>query len=519
MKIEDRLRKELSDTAEQLALDVDTYEHVLDLGRRRRRFHQLVAAAGTTALIASVLVVLVMVSPGPPAPIVSPSTTTTPEDAVVTSTSTATTVPTAAAIPPIEGVVVATPEDGIVITGLDGTTGRLASDRYYESIAWVISDGAGGIIFQHEVTPLPWTQGTILRLPAAASHPIEVVEPDPGTYLRPLDVDQGVLVYRVDSDGSSEVLAIDIVTHAIRPLIPSTEFLIGATAEEGVVVVAFGGDCPRLEVVGLDGGALKPPPAEWGDCRMGFVNDLSVSGGFVYTIEDGEGRNLVRRELATGETSTSPIGDAWSLATLPDGTVAVGGTDIVLGRFEDGAFVETSRMPASTSFTLASVGGFPADATLGSGSDQLPCTRMDLPTVSPQGLPQAVEDKRRLIFEMAASCDMEGLADLVLAEQATFSFGGESDPVRAWVRSARNGFDVMAWIVRLFNTAPAMDDARTYAWPAVHATNSEEDWQELSGILSAAEFEQYSLYRDSGWLGLRIGIAEDGTWRYIVAGD
>ncbi len=53
----------------------------------------------------------------------------------------------------------------------------------------------------------------------------------------------------------------------------------------------------------------------------------------------------------------------------------------------------------------------------------------------------------------------------------------------------------------------------------MHVTNAEEDWQELSGILSAAEFEQYSLYRDSGWLGLRIGIAEDGTWRYVVAGD
>ena len=516
MKIEDRLRKELSDTAEHLALDVDTYEHVLDLGRRRRRFHQLAAAAGTAALIGSVVVVLAVVSPGPPAPIVSPSTTTTTGEAVTTTAPAANT----NAIPALEGVLMATPDEGIVLIGAEGTTGRLTSDLYYESIAWVISDGAGGIVFQHEVTPLPWAQGTILHLPAAASHPIEVIGPDPGTYLRPLDIDRGLLIYRVDSGGSSEVRAIDLVTQAVRQVIPSTEFLIGASADEGVVVSAYGGDCPSLEFFSLDGTAVAPPPAEWSDCQIRFVNDIAFSRGFVYTIEDGEGRNLVRRALATGETASSPVGDAWSLATLPDGTVAAGGTAIVVGRFEGDVFVETSRVPgAHTSFTLASVGGFPADATLGSGSDQLPCTPMDLPPVSPQGLPQAVEDKRRLIFEMAASCDLEGLANMALSEGTVFSYGAESDPLRSWVRSARDGFDVMAWIVRLFNAAPAIDDARTYAWPAVHATDSEADWQALSGILSAAEFEQYSLYRDSGWLGLRIGIAEDGTWRYVVAGD
>ncbi len=152
-----------------------------------------------------------------------------------------------APIPATEGVLLATPEDGIAIVGFDGTTGRLSSDRNYESIAWVISDGAGGIIFQHEVTPLPWAQGTILHLPAAATNPVEVVVPDPGTYLRPLDVDAGLLIYRVDSGGSSEVRAIDLGTRAIRPLIPATEFLIGAAADEGVVVSAVGGDCPSLE--------------------------------------------------------------------------------------------------------------------------------------------------------------------------------------------------------------------------------------------------------------------------------
>ena len=80
-----------------------------------------------------------------------------------------------------------------------------------------------------------------------------LVAPDPGTYVRPLDTDSGLLLYRVDSGGSSEVRTIDLRTQAIQTVVPATEFLIGASADEGVVVSAYGGDCPRLEVFGLDG--------------------------------------------------------------------------------------------------------------------------------------------------------------------------------------------------------------------------------------------------------------------------
>jgi hypothetical protein len=199
--------------------------------------------------------------------------------------------------------------------------------------------------------------------------------------------------------------------------------------------------------------------------------------------------------------------------------VAVGGTEIVVGSFDGEAFVETTRLGAASTFTLGAVDGFPAGATLGSGTGELPCTPMRLTPPPAQGLPPAVEAARVQIFEMAASCDMAGLSELALAHGTAFTYGGETDPLRSWVRSARNGFDVMGWIVRIFNSTPAADETETYAWPAVHVTNSDEDWDELSGILSAAEFEQYSQYREGGWLGLRVGIGVDGTWRYVIAGD
>lgn len=508
MKIEDRLRRELTDTAEHLALDVDTYEQVLDLGRRRRRSRQL-AAAGGLAMIVTVLIGVLSLWPGPTV------------DPIVATTTTAPTRTTSAAgslMPAATGLLLATPNDGIVMSGLDGTSGALTSDRYYEAIAWVISDDSGGLIFQHEVTPLPWTQGSILHLPAGAAGPTVLVAPSPGTFIRPLDTDSGLLVYRVDSGGSSEVRTIDLGTKAIETVLPESEFLVDAGADDGVVVFAYGGDCPRLEAVSSDGTVLGIPNGEADKCQLGFISDLAFSGGFIYTIEDREERSLVRRDFGTGETIVAPIGDAWSVAALPDGTVAVGGTEIIIGSFQGDAFIETTRVPSSSSFTLATVDSFPA-ATLGSGTVDFPCTPLELSPVPPQGLPAAVEERRLLLFEKAASCDLEGLAEIATDDDTVFSYGGETDPLRSWIRSARNGFDVMAWMVRLFNADPAIDPVGTYAWPAVHATGADDDWSALSGILTSAEFEQYSQHRESGWLGLRIGIAEDGTWRYVVAGD
>jgi hypothetical protein len=130
-----------------------------------------------------------------------------------------------------------------------------------------------------------------------------------------------------------------------------------------------------------------------------------------------------------------------------------------------------------------------------------------------------VEAKRQLIFELASGCEMGRLAELVLEDDTAYTFGGEEDPVRTWIASARYGFDVLAMTTRILNSDPAPDGAGVHAWPAVHATNSEEDWQALSGVLSAAEFEQYYQSRESGYLGLRVGIDPEGRLVYLIAGD
>lgn len=510
MKLEERLRRQLHDTAEQLIISPDKYEEAVRRGRRRRR--ALVTSGVAGALAAGAIVAVILSLRPAPANVVTVTTpTNVPTPSITTGPLPAPALGLAA--------VVARP-DGITVEGPGGTTATLQSDLYYEGVSWVISDGEGGLIYQHEVTPLPWGQGTILWLAAGASDPQALLAPPPGASLRPLDVDNGILIARQDLDGSSTVIGLDLATLETHVVAPPTRYLIGASAASGQVVVALGGDCPQFALYTIDGLPIPPPSWDDGVC-LPSINDVAFTGEDIYTLEDGtEGRVVVRRELSTGEQIVLPVEDAWQIAALPGGLIAFGGSEVTVGRFDGDSFEQQFSASGSNSFALAEVADFGPNATLGSGLGELPCTPVDLPRPAPQDLPEPVENRRQELFSLAASCDMETLAEIAQGDRITFTYGGEDDPLRAWIRSARNGFDVMTWMVRILNAEPAIDPTDgSFAWPAVQITNSERDWQRLSSILTSTEYEQYYSMRESGYLGFRIGIAVDGTWRYAIAGD
>jgi hypothetical protein len=84
------------------------------------------------------------------------------------------------------------------------------------------------------------------------------------------------------------------------------------------------------------------------------------------------------------------------------------------------------------------------------------------------------------------------------------------------VENARRGYDVPNWIVRILTTEPAFD-ANGYYWPAVYLTNTEEDWQAISGTLTAEEFEQARAFGSYAYF--RLIIDPDGRWAAGLAGD
>jgi hypothetical protein len=512
MRLEDRLRRELHDTAEQLILDRDKYEEAVRRGQRRR---QLLVTSGVASGVVVGLAVIALLT-FDPAPNGVVATTAATDPTATTAVAPETTIGDTSAF----GRAVLVPGPlGLSLESLAGGETLLQSDRYYTGIAWAVSDAAGGLIYQHDVTPLPWAQGTLLQLPAGASTPVPLVQPALGEYVRPLGVGDGVLIYRLDWQGGSSLMGYDLATQATREIMPSTDYLFAASVGHDTVIAAVGDPCTTFMYFDVSGAQLAPPAWDQGECLS--IVDLAFTGTHLYTLEDtGDGRVLVHRDYATGETEIVPADDAWQIAALPDGTIALNGSVARVGHINAGVFEEEFTTSGVNSIGLAELGLTLAGANLGSGENQLPCTPLSVPAPEPQDVPAAVEATRQEIFSLAAACEMEALANLARTDAIAFSYGGETDPLLSWIRSARNGFDVMTWLVRILNSTPALDqNDGSYAWPAVHITNSEEDWQALSGILAAAEYEQLYGARDSGYLGLRVGIAADGTWRYAIAGD
>lgn len=464
-------------------------------------------------VVAGLVVIVLALRPGSEV-VVSPSTTgpSTPTTAAPSPTTTALPVVTAGA-----AVVTAGPE-GIswTVLGTDGATGALESDPYHEAVSWVASDGEGGLVFTHEVSPLPWEQGTLLRLPAGAVTPQPVAAPPPQGLITPIGVSNGRVYYRLDSQGTSAVVSVELNGQNQEVVIPASSELIAASLSDSILALVRGIDCAEIDLFTTDGQQM---PDGFPDCYPASINDVALSGDSLYVLEEGSDGRVLRHLTTSGQDlGASPV-DGWQVEALDSETVAVGGTTIAVGAFGGESFLPQTEVEGSSTFALVPELSVDPTASLGSGLGEIPCTPLDLPAPAPQGLPEPVEAKRQLIFELASGCEMGRLAELVLEDNTAYTFGGEEDPVRTWIASARYGFDVLAMTTRILNSDPAPDGAGVYAWPAVHATNSEEDWQALSGVLSAAEFEQYYQSRESGYLGLRVGIDSEGRLVYLIAGD
>ena len=526
MSLEKRIRDELHDTAERLALDPGEYRRAMDLGAKRRRQRIGLILTSAVGLAAIVFAANAIEIGGTDEPGILAGNTASPIDP--TTQSTLAPVPPVSTVPPSTmpavrdlgaSVAVAT-SDGIAVFDPGKETAVLTGDPYYQAITWIVSDGEGGLVYTHEVTPLPWKQGSLMRLPAGASNPIVLVAPDGGGLITPIGVDDGSVFYRLDDlAGESSIRAIDLDGADARVILGPVPLLASAAVDGGMLVVSLGGDCGGYQLFSTDGAQLPTP--DWAaECgRVG--NDIALADGFLFTMYDIDSqRHIVRIDLETGEQAATPLDEGWQVEADSASRVAYGGEVIRVGDFSGDEFVEAeSHLGGPGTFALLTSLSLATNARLGSGMGELPCTPTDVPNPEPTGLPAPVEEKFQQVFSLAKSCELEALAELVGNDGAEVSFGGSEDPVQTWVRSARYGFDIMPMTVRILNVPPALD-GDIYAWPGVFATNSEEDWQQLSGVLSSAEFEQLYQYRnDMGYLGLRVGITTDGRLSYLIAGD
>jgi hypothetical protein len=139
--------------------------------------------------------------------------------------------------------------------------------------------------------------------------------------------------------------------------------------------------------------------------------------------------------------------------------------------------------------------------------------------VDQPGLPVAVAEKRAR-SGMLVDCDWQ------LQRLLTDGFSGiDEDPIAYWQEREAAGDDVMYRLAELLNRSFGViyaDATTTYhVWPLAFLGS----WSELP---EAAIEELRPLYDDDdfagfadfgGYIGYRVGILEDGTWVYFIAGD
>lgn len=146
---------------------------------------------------------------------------------------------------------------------------------------------------------------------------------------------------------------------------------------------------------------------------------------------------------------------------------------------------------------------------------------------SAQGdLPAVVSEVRARLLAGARMCDFDGLGALAVAEGTNISFGGDDDPAAFWRDLETNGGRPIGDMIAILHLAPGMvefeDGTVYYVWPAVAAL---EDWsqatdeqrEELADIFGADALADWDLF--GGYIGYRVGISDDGSWRFFVAGD
>jgi hypothetical protein len=152
--------------------------------------------------------------------------------------------------------------------------------------------------------------------------------------------------------------------------------------------------------------------------------------------------------------------------------------------------------------------------------------RWETPLLELEGLPAAVAETRRAIWEAATTCDWAALERLIPDEFSfSFAFRGGRLAVAEWQDLEAQGGMPMYYLVELL-TRPyrrlEFDAGTYYVWPSAFAY---PDWasvptadrEALRPLYGDREFDGFADF--GGYVGYRIGIADDGTWRYFIAGD
>jgi hypothetical protein len=175
--------------------------------------------------------------------------------------------------------------------------------------------------------------------------------------------------------------------------------------------------------------------------------------------------------------------------------------------------------PSTTEMTVTPTTTVPTSTTIAPD-----CSAVGLPMPAEQdGLPAPVAETRRAIAAAAIACDYRALEALGGTDLNTSFGGGGFQNIPLW---EGQGEGQLGTLIELFDTPYATQDfedlPRYYVWPSAFVYDSWEeippaDLDALRTIYTDEELDQIATF--GSYAGWRIGITEDGDWRFFVAGD
>lgn len=473
--------------------------------------------------------------------------TTVPDEPVPTTPAS-----TSTSVPPPE-ISLIQPQLGGVLLIADGdfTTGDgdvfLAGDADY-SVAAAFDDLTGGLVYQYSITPEQYPASSILHLAAGRSAPDVALSADPGRKIRLLDVESidgrtNVLFLEGAEDAEFDSIRLAdlaggaplVIAFADPAAVPGSVgvapsgIINGSLAADGVAIVWTYTDpettCSYVEV---------REPVEGGSTTFGPMPQFCGERDFTHAALSPDGGRLAlagETLISVVDTGSGGILTEWPTAEVVgldfDGsTVVVTGSDgIGLLPLAGRPAFHTLPDPFTSQLVVSARGPVELDAgaSLGGITElSLNCSAAGMgSTIEPQGgLPEPVATTRQAIVSAATSCDADALAE-VSDDRVASNFGAWPDSVRYWRWREQDGYGVLARIVDVLALPFVIEDSpagRIYTWPsAFQEAPTDADWDALASVFNE---EDIDLFKEFGaYIGMRVGIAEDGTWLFALEGD
>jgi hypothetical protein len=163
------------------------------------------------------------------------------------------------------------------------------------------------------------------------------------------------------------------------------------------------------------------------------------------------------------------------------------------------------------------------EAAPAASSEALPETATSTvppPVETLESLTDPVARTRAAILAAARARDYDALSAVIDPEVFLSDAGFGVDPVPHWRELGPAPLETMEALLNTSSTTEQTNEGKLYQWPRFTANSSPEEMQpnerEALVALLGEEALRNAFQSETGYVGPRLGILDDGTWWFLV---